>query len=225
MKTLASLLMALLLGVAPASRAADAPWVEGTHYFRLDPARVGPAATGKATVTEVFSYGCPACNAFQPYWNRFKATLPAGTTVDYLPAAFVPAEDWPMFQRAYLAARALGIAERTHEAMFAAVWKSGELGTMDPATHGLKHTMPTIEDASAFYARVAGVPAARFLAAARSFSMELDIKRADERILALQADSTPTLVIDNRYRISGQSAGGFQQMVDIARWLLARDGH
>jgi thiol:disulfide interchange protein DsbA len=213
------------MGIASPARGASTPWVEGVHYFRLDPARVGPAPAGKATVTEVFSYGCPACNAFQPYWNKFRASLPAGTAVDYLPAAFVPAEDWPMFQRAYLAARTLGIAERTHEAMFAAVWKTGELGTMDPATRGLKRTMPTIEDAAKFYARVGGVPAERFLAAAHSFSMELDMKRADERIVALQADSTPTLVIDGRYRVSEESAGGFQQLVDVAHWLLAKDGH
>ncbi len=225
MKPLASCLLALLLGIATTAHAASPAWVEGVHYFRLDPARVGPPAAGKATVTEVFSYGCPACNAFQPYWNSFRATLPAGTAVDYLPASFVPAEDWPMFQRAYLAARALGIAERTHDAMFAAVWKTGELGTMDPATRGLRKTMPTIEDAARFYERVAGVPAAKFLGAANSFSMELDIKRADERVLALQADSTPTLVIDGRYRVSGVSAGGFQQMVDLAHWLLAKDGH
>ena len=31
-----------------------------------------------------------------------------------------------MFQRAYLAAQSLGIAERTHQAMFDAVWKTGE---------------------------------------------------------------------------------------------------
>jgi len=224
-KTLASWLITLFLGAASAANAANAPWVEGVNYFRLDPARVGAAPAGKASVTEVFSYGCPACNAFLPYWRKLKATLPAGTVVDYVPASFIPAEDWPMFQRAYLAARSLGVAERTHEAMFDAVWKSGELGTMDQATRGLKRNMPTIEDAARFYARVAGVPADRYLAVARSFTIELEMKKADERVLALQADSTPTLIINGRYRVSQESAGGFQQLVDIARWLVAKDGH
>jgi len=230
MKKFAACLLVLLPTLASTAFAANAPWVEGVHYFRLDQARleqaqVGAQPAGKSTVTEVFSYGCPACNAFLPYWRSFKATLPAGTVVDYIPAAFIPAEDWPMFQRAYLAAKALGIAERTHEAMFDAVWKTGELGTMDPATRGLKRAMPGIEDAAKFYERVAGVPAGRFLAVARSFTIELDMKKADERILALQADSTPTLIVNGRYRVSQESAGGFQQLIDLAKWLVAKDGH
>jgi thiol:disulfide interchange protein DsbA len=215
--------LGLALGWATQASAADAPWIEGTHYFRVDPSRVPPSPAGKTTVTEVFSYGCPACNAFVPYMRALKASLPPGTLVEYLPASFVPSEDWPMFQRAYLTAQILGVADRTHEAAFSAVWKSGELATMDPATHGLRKPMPTIEDAAAFYNRVAGVPTTQFLEAARSFSTELNMKKSDDLIKAYQADSTPTLIINGKYRISGREAGGFQPMIDIAKWLIAKE--
>ena len=39
-----------------------------------------------------------------------------------------------MLQRAYFTAQALGIAERTHQAMFDAVWKTGELAMQVPST-------------------------------------------------------------------------------------------
>jgi thiol:disulfide interchange protein DsbA len=215
--------LSLVLGLATHAFAADAPWAEGTHYFRVDPSRVAPSPAGKVAVTEVFSYGCPACNAFVPYMRSLKASLPVGTVVEYLPASFVPSEDWPMFQRAYLTAQILGVADRTHEAAFEAVWKSGELATMDPDTHGLRKTMPTIEDAAAFYNRVAGVPTTRFLEVARSYSTEVNMKKADDLIKAYQADSTPTLIINGKYRISGREAGGFQPMIDIAKWLIAKE--
>ena len=38
-------------------------WIEGKHYFRIDPPQP-TSHPGKIEVTEVFSYGCPACNAF-----------------------------------------------------------------------------------------------------------------------------------------------------------------
>jgi thiol:disulfide interchange protein DsbA len=49
------------------------------------------------------------------------------------------------------------------------------------------------------------------------------MKKADDLIKAYQADSTPTLIINGKYRISGREAGGFQPMIDIAKWLIAKE--
>ena len=55
-----------------------------------------------------------------------------------------------MFQLAYVTAQTLGIADRTHEAMYDAVWTTGELATTD-RWGTLKSPLPTIEDAARFY--------------------------------------------------------------------------
>src|SRR5262249_13832834 len=118
--------MALLLGVALLSLPAGAEaasWTEGVQYAPIVPAQPTTVAGGEAGVREVFSYGAPACNASQPVVEQLRHALPANAQLAFLPAAFNPAEDWPMFQRAFLAAQALGIAERTHQAMYDAVWK------------------------------------------------------------------------------------------------------
>src|SRR5580658_5886149 len=112
-----------LLAVLATVRAEPAPtWTAGRDYFVLDQPQRTSVAPGQIEVLEVFSYGCPACNAFQPTLELLKKNLPPNAQLAYLPAAFIPAEDWPMFQRAYLAAQALGIAERTHQQMYEAVW-------------------------------------------------------------------------------------------------------
>src|SRR5690348_559082 len=147
-------------------------WKEGTHYFAVNPPQPTTVPPGKVEVMEVFSYGCPACNVFQPVMKRLKAALPPNAQIVYLPASFMPAEDWPMFQRAYFAAQALGVADRAHDAMFNAVWNSGELAVSDPKTNRLKNPLPSIEDAAHFYARVAGVKPADFLAASKSFGVD-----------------------------------------------------
>ncbi|HEY0230887.1 MAG TPA: thiol:disulfide interchange protein DsbA/DsbL, partial [Dokdonella sp.] len=78
---------ALLFGLAFAAfaQAADEPFEAGKQYFIVEPAQ--PTTTGdKIEVVEVFSYACPACNAFQPTMQKLKAALPADAELTYVPA-------------------------------------------------------------------------------------------------------------------------------------------
>src|SRR5271167_984906 len=149
-------LFSLALMAASATPAAPA-WTEGTNYFLVEPPRPTPVPAGKVEVTEVFSYACPACNAFVPTMHKLKQSLPPNAVLDYVPASFNTSEDWPMFQLAYCTAQTLGIDQQTHDAMYDAVWKGGDLSVIDPSTKGLKSHMPTIEDAAKFYSQHAGV--------------------------------------------------------------------
>jgi thiol:disulfide interchange protein DsbA len=193
------------------------------NYFRLDPAQSSVVPADKVEVTEVFSYACPACNQFSPIMKMLKAGLPANAVIDYLPASFNHSEDWPMFQRAFFAAQSLGVAEKAHNAMYDAVWKSGELAVVDPTTQRLKSTQPSIEDAARFYERITGVSQAQFLAAAKSFAVDLKVRAADDQVIRMQVDRTPTLIVAGKYRLHVQSAGGIQQLIDLVKYLVARE--
>ena len=216
-----SLLAVALLMLPPGVRAAT--WSEGTHYVRLAPPQQTTVPAGKVEVMEVFSYACPACNAFQPVMEKLRHALPPNAQLTFLPAAFNPAEDWPMFQRAYLAAQALGIAERTHQAMFDAVWKTGELAVTTPGTNRLKDPLPSIADAARFYARVAGVNPQQFLAMANSFGIDSKIRAADAQILAMHVDSTPSLIVNGKYRVVRDSISGNDQLIELVKYLVARE--
>ena len=216
-----SLLAVALLMLPPGVRAAT--WSEGTHYVRLAPPQQTTVPAGKVEVMEVFSYACPACNAFQPVMEKLRHALPPNAQLTFLPAAFNPAEDWPMFQRAYLAAQALGIAERTHQAMFDAVWKTGELAVTTPGTNRLKDPLPSIADAARFYARVAGVNPQQFIAMANSFGIDSKIRAADAQVLAMHVDSTPTLIVNGKYRVLRDSVTGNDQLIELVKYLVARE--
>ena len=200
-------LIAGTLGVtnAHAQTAAATEWEAGKHYFVLDPPQ--PTSSGdKIEVTEVFSYGCPACNFSYPFVEKLKKDLPPNAVMNYVPASFNPAEDWPMFQRAYLAAKALGVADKTHGAMFDAVWKTGELATMDKAANRLKNPQPSIEDAAQWYAKNGGVKAEDFLATANSFTINTRMKQSDAYIKAVGVEQTPTIIVNGKYRITTSAA-------------------
>jgi thiol:disulfide interchange protein DsbA len=198
-------------------------WAEGTHYFRILPAQPTPAAEGKVAVTDAFSYGCPACNQFLPVIKKLESSLPPDAELTRVPASFNPAEQWPMFQRAYYAAKALNLDEQTHLAMFNAVWTTGELAVVDRQTRRLKSPPPRIEDVAKFYARNSDVTEEQFLDAAESFEVAMEMKGADHWIKACGVDRTPSIVVNGKYRLHVQSAGGTDELIELVNWLVAQE--
>ena len=213
----------LALALSMPTHGAEA-WTEGVNYFLIQPARTPSVPAGKVEVTEVFSYACPACNIFQPTAHKLKQAMPANVVFDYLPAAFNPGEDWPMFQLAYVTAQILGVDQQNHDAMFDAVWKGGgDLSITDPASRGLKSRLPTIEDAAKFYNQRAGVPVDKFIAASKSFSADLKVRTDNDLIMAYKIDRTPTIIVNGKYRVHVESAGGDQQLIDLVKYLVAKE--
>lgn len=202
----------------------DGKWVEGKNYFRIEPAQSKITNTDKVEVVEVFSYGCPACNQFHPTVNQLASSLPANAVMAYLPASFIPQENWPMLQRAFLTAQALGVADKANDAMYDAVWKTTELSAMKPGGQGLKpmSALPTLEDAAKVYAKFGADPK-EFVAVANSFTINTKAKRADELVKAYGVEGTPTMVVDGKYRYDVTSAGGYPQIIELTKWLVAKE--
>lgn len=215
---------ALLFGLAFAGfvHAADDTFVAGKNWFAVEPPQ--PTSTGdKIEVLEVFSYACPACNLFQPTMNKLKAALPADAEIAHLPAGFRPDEDWPTFQRAFYAAQALGILDKVHDATFDAIWKDdGPLRISDPVTNRPRKPMPSIEDVGKFYAQY-GVRAEEFVGVATSFAVNTKVKRSDQQLKAYGVDSTPTLIVNGKYRLTATSAGGVDKVVPLVLFLIDKE--
>jgi len=198
-------------------------WVEGKNYFLIDPAQP-TSHPDKIEVTEVFSYACPACNQFHTSMDQLAASMPSNVVVTYLAASFRPDENWPLFQRAYYTAQALGVVEKTHDAMFDAAWKTGELATYDLQAGKPKprEAWPNLDDVAKFYAKY-GVDPKQFIGVANSFSINTQMKRADDLMKAYGVDSTPTLVVNGKYRYTIISAGGVPQTIELTQWLVSKE--
>ncbi len=224
MKRIVSTFAALLICLtALQARAAPARWVEGRDYVRLEQLQHTTVPQGKIEVMEVFSYACPFCYQFQPVIERLRQSLPANTEMVFLPASFHPEEDWTVFQQAYFAAQSLGIATRAHQAIFDAVWRTGELAIADPTTHRLKHPLPSIEDVARCYGRLTGVKPEAFLAAARSFGVNAKMRIADGQIVAMQIPSTPCLVVNGKYRVVLESLNSVDDVVSVVKFLVDKE--
>jgi protein dithiol oxidoreductase (disulfide-forming) len=218
----AAMLGMLALVITPLSQAAQT-WTEGSNYDVITPAQPTNVPAGMVEVMELFSYGCPACNGFQPVMAALEHSLPANAQMAFLPASFKPDEDWVMFQRAYFAAQALGISARTHQAIFDAVWKTGELGIVDPATQRLKVPQPSIEDAAKCYQRLTGVKPEVFLSTARSFNVDLKMRAADTQVIAMQVPGTPCIVVNGKYRVNLNSLQSQDDLIGLVRYLVDKE--
>jgi protein dithiol oxidoreductase (disulfide-forming) len=220
---LALIAAVLYASVLPALAApAQQQWVEGTNYTLLDQPQTPTVPAGKVEVMEIFSYACPFCDKFQPIVRQMQRGLPHYAQMVYLPASFIPAEDWPVFQQAYFAAQSLGIAERTHQAMYDAVWKSGVLATVDPVTNEIKHPAPSLEAIAHYYSQLTGVDTEKFLTAARSFGVATEMRQADAQITAMQVPGTPCIVVDGKYRVEMDSLRTPEDVISLVNFLVAK---
>jgi thiol:disulfide interchange protein DsbA len=218
----AGILASLLCALAGAAWA-DPNWKEGEHYFLLQPAQPTSVAAGKVEVVEVFSYACPACNVFYPIIDKLKASLPANVQWRFVPASWRAEEDWKVFQRAYFAAQSLGIAERTHDKIFDAIWKTHELAIIDPATNQIKNPLPSLADVAKYYEGLAKLKPGEFLAAAHSFSVDAQMREADSQIREYQVDETPSVIVNGKYRLTPRSAGDNDKFIALVQWLVKKE--
>jgi protein dithiol oxidoreductase (disulfide-forming) len=204
---LASLLAVSACGAADdkAATAAKTDWKAGEHYAVLD--KPVPTASGKVDVVEVFSYACPHCAHFQPYVDELKTKLPKDVPVSYMPVVFNPS--WEPYARAFYAARALGVLDKTHQALF-------------DALHRDHKPLRTLEDMAGFFAAY-GIDPANFTSTAKSFVVEGNLTQDRERAMAYGIQSTPTLIVNGKYRLDAASAGGQAQAIELALWLVDKE--
>jgi len=212
---------AAFLGMTVSAQATE--WVSGKQYSVIPQAQRTNVAPGKVEVMEVFSYGCPHCSQFRPTMKKLKAALPANAQLVYLPASWNAAENWPMFQRAYLTAQSLGVADKGHDAMFDAIWNTGELSVTEADGQRLKKNLPTIDDIARLYQRVTGVKTADFVAASKSFGVDLKMRQADSQIIAMQVAATPTLIVNGKYRVNNENLEGTDQIIELVKFLVAKE--
>ncbi|MEO6690437.1 MAG: thiol:disulfide interchange protein DsbA/DsbL [Dokdonella sp.] len=204
------ILIAGLLSVsfAFAAEGAKPEWEAGKSYQLIDPPQ--PTTTGnKIEVLEVFSYACPHCAHFQPYADQLKASLPKNAEFVLLPADFQPR--WVAFARSFYVAKSLGLVEKTHQALFDAIYRDNR-------------TINSLDDIAGFYAEH-GANKDSFLSTVQSFVVDGQMASGHDREVKYGIDSTPTLIVNGKYRITANTEQkiGFDEMVAIAQSLVAQE--
>ena len=118
MPHLASVLRVFAAIVFLAAGSASAQLVAGRDYQPVKPPQ--PTDSGnKVEMIEFFWYGCPHCNALQPSLQAWLKRKPADVEFKRQPAVFQ--ESWVPLTQLYYTLDAMGLVEKLHHEVFAAI--------------------------------------------------------------------------------------------------------
>ncbi|MBB3797764.1 MULTISPECIES: thiol:disulfide interchange protein DsbA/DsbL [Xanthomonas] len=202
-----SLLLLLLMPLAACAADKNAPPVEGDDYIVIDGGQPYAPLAGKVEVVEVFGYTCPHCAHFEPTLEAWVAKQPSYVRFTPVPAAF--GGFWDAFARAYFAADVLGVAKRSHRAMFEAIHEKQTVPTQNVAP----------EELAAFYAGY-GVPQQRFIETYKSQAVDARLDAAREFAKRSKLPGTPAIIVNGRYLIGARN---YPDMLRVADYLIARE--
>ena len=209
------LIPVLLLCALPLAAGAQQGPREGSEYALIQggaPWQAGkaPAAKGRTIeVAEVFAYWCVHCAHFQPKLEAWKRKLPRDVRVTYVP---LPSGRDDAFARGFFAAQAAGALDRVHAPLFVAVHEAGAM----PSN-------PSIDELAAWYGQQ-GLDRTRIKAAMEAPALADRLAAARAFAIRSGVEGTPSLVVDGRYRILGDS---YEQLLRNADAVVAhvRAGH
>ena len=184
---------------------AQAKFSAGKEYHILDARAPVDAPAGKIEVVEFFWYSCPHCNAFEPTLAAWIKTLPKDVAFRRSPVAFQ--DSFVPQQRLALTLEALGLVEKLHVKVFAAI-------------HVEKLNLNTGE-AIAEWVSKQGVDKAKFMDQYNSFSVQTKATRATQLQNAYKVEGVPALGIAGRFYTDGSMAGNMERALQVTEALIA----
>lgn len=197
---------------APAAPVATTPpsgLVPGVDYVEIKGGQPYRPLEGKVEVVEVFGYVCPACAAFHPVVSAWEARLPADVRFTYVPAPFGP--EWIPYAKAFYVAESLGLVGKSHDAVIRAIHVQQSLpGEGDK---------PDEAAIARFYAQYGAEPKS-FLSTMNSFAIDAKINRGKQFMIRSGVGSTPTIVVNGKYRVEGKS---WEDKLRITDALVAQE--
>lgn len=158
---------------------------EGTHYEVIEGAR-GRRPGTPIQVREFFSYGCVHCRNFDPLIEDWQDDLPEDVEFQRAPVAFSPI--WALLGRTYVTLDELGALEQNHDRIFSAIHDTGR--------QFLSAEM------MAEFVDGYGTTREQFLREFESPAVRARMRRAEQEQNALGIRSVPTLVVDDKYRVT-----------------------
>ncbi|MEE4658994.1 MAG: thiol:disulfide interchange protein DsbA/DsbL [Halieaceae bacterium] len=199
-------LLALLVGGSFTGFAAAQDYEEGKDYELITPP-LRTSSADKIEVVEFFAYSCGHCFNFEPMLKQWADQRGDDVAVNPSPAVWSP----PMepHAKAYYTAKALGVLDTMHDALFAAFHVDR------------KRLRDEAEIRAVFVEN--GVSAEDFTQTYRSFGVDSQVRQAVARAKGARISGTPEMMVAGKYRINARAAGGHANMLKIAEFLVEKE--
>lgn len=199
MKKLLAALMLLVSATAMAEPQLGNDFNQTAKTIRTD----NPA---KIEVLEIFWYGCPHCYHLDASLAAWVKKQPQDVYFKRVPG--VPRPDWAPAGKAFYALEALNLTDKLHTQLFDAIHKARNV---NPASE-----VQLID----WITKQGGQDRTKVEEAFKSFATNNNIVRAMNLFRDSGATGVPALVIDGRYITSSSMAGGNQNVLQVADYLI-----
>lgn len=168
------------------------------------------ANSEKIEVVEVFWYGCPHCDTFEPYIREWTASKPGYVEFERQPGVFSNPV-WQLHAAAFYSAEQLGIGEEVHGPIFDTIHRQG-------------NRLDSAEKLQAFFAHY-GVDAEQFSATLNSDAVRTRVLRAQQLSQQYGINGVPAMIVNGKYLINGSMAGSYSRMLAIVDHLAALEAN
>jgi protein dithiol oxidoreductase (disulfide-forming) len=180
--------------------------VPGTEFDVIEPRAPIEAPAGKVEVVEFFWYGCPHCNAFEPALEAWMKKLPNDVVFKRVPIAF-QASHVPQ-QRLFYALEAMGLVEKLHTKVFAAIHvERANLATGEAIIEWVGHQ---------------GVDRTKFVEQYNSFSVATKSGKGTQLQNAYKVEGVPALGVAGRFYTDGSKAGNMERALQVVEYLVGQ---
>lgn len=160
----------------------------------------------KIEVMEIFWYGCSHCYSMEAPLSAWVKKLPSDVYFKRVPG--LPNPSWAPMAKAFYAMETLGVGEKLHTKLFEAIHKTKSLNPTDEKA--------TIEWVTA----QSGLDKSKVEGAFKSFTINTSLNRAAIIFRNSGATGVPSLVIDGKYITSSTMAGGNEQALKTADYII-----
>ncbi len=199
----------------PQPPVAPAEWKykEGEHYARIVPTQPTVGGADKIEVAEFFYYLCPHCDTFEPIIKGWAEDLPANVRFVQVPAQWnnILVLHARMYYTHEVLARngELSDGEAFHGAVYDELHRRGNRLASESAIRTLfeRH----------------GVSESDFESAWNSFEVAQKMRVAQDLARRYGVASTPTIVVNGKYRTGGAEAGSYGNLLELIDELIVRE--
>jgi protein dithiol oxidoreductase (disulfide-forming) len=200
----AAVVAAPAIGLGLAHAQAKRP-ESGTDYLPLEKRAPVDAPAGKIEVVEFFWYSCPHCNAFEPMLDGWIKRLPKDVAVRRVPVSF--RDSFVPQQRLYYALEAMGLVDKLHTKVFAAI-------------HVDKLLLDKGELIADWIAKQ-GVDKDKFMEQYNSFSVSTKATRGTQLQNNYRVEGVPALGVAGRFYTDGTLGKNMDRALQVVDYLVA----
>lgn len=176
-------------------------------FHPIVPNQPTETAEGVIEVVDIFGYRCPHCFSFLPVLERFEKQVPDDVQIRHMPVIF--RQNWEPPARAFYTAKLLGVLKKVHRPIYEAL-------------HVQNRPMNSNAEWQELFAEH-GVSESDFDKTFNSFAVQSMLRKSQVMGTRYGVTATPSIVVNGKYRVPAGLAGGFENMIEVTKGLIARE--